>query len=982
MVKAEEWQKKIDKELETAKKKGQVPGSFIELVSELHIHQTELEMQNEELKQSQEELSQLYSQYHELYDEAPAGYFTLDKDGIIKNVNVNGAELLQLDKSKIIGRGFSQFILKDYESNYFQSLADSVNTGENQKVELQLKRNETLFYAHMEVLPLISDGESYRIVVTDIKEIKKAEESLKMSENRFRAFVKSTSDVVYRMGPDWAEMCQLLGKNFIPNTCSPSETWLDKYIHRDDQQHVQEVINRAIQTKSIFELEHRVLKVDGTLGWTFSRAIPILDENEEIIEWFGTAKDITKRKKAEEQLKQTYDELQREIEDINALYQLSTKVMVVDDLNFILQEVLNTAINLINANMGTIQLMDHLTGTMKIVGSKNFGSHFLKFFESVYPGESAICGIAMARLERVIVEDITRSSIFNDPDSLKVLLNEDVRAVQSTPIVSKDGNLLGIISTHFGEVHVPTERELRFMDILSKTAAEIIQRKYAEDSLKIAHGNLEFKVHERTKELYNERQRLFDVLETLPVQVCLLSPDYYVIFANHAFRNMYGESHGRHCYEYRFGYLEPCEFCESFKPLKTGKPHNWKAVSSEGRVIDAYCFPFIDIDGSKLILEMDIDITEQKQNEEELKRFATVVKDSNDAITVQNFEGNIIAWNYGAENMYGWSEKEALQMNILNTIPKSKRAEMHSFMKKIHAGEITESFETQRQTKDGRLLDVWFTATELTDDAGNPIAIATTERDITGWKQSERKLKKTVEELKRSNEELERFAYISSHDLQEPLRTITSFTQLLERRYKGKFDSDADEFIQYIVEAAVRMKIQIEGLLEYSRISTKGKNFEPVDMNLVLNRTMQNLNASVEESNAEITVDELHNVIGDAVQLQRVFQNLISNAIKFRKCEEPLKIHISSYKDKNEYVFSVNDNGIGIEEQYFGQIFLIFQYLHTRDVYKGTGLGLSIVERIIERHGGRVWVKSEFGAGSTFYFTIPVKPVTNGGNID
>lgn len=242
-------------------------------------------------------------------------------------------------------------------------------------------------------------------------------------------------------------------------------------------------------------------------------------------------------------------------------------------------------------------------------------------------------------------------------------------------------------------------------------------------------------------------------------------------------------------------------------------------------------------------------------------------------------------------------------------------------------------------------------------------------------------LKDAINALERSNEELQQFAYVASHDLQEPLRTIASFTQLLEKRYKGKFDSDADEFMDFIVDAAVRMKEQIEGLLEYSRIATKAGKFETVNINEIVNQTIKLLDTSIKEANAEVTYDKLPDVNGDAKQLQRVFQNLISNAIRFRKCEEPLQVHLSSYKSENgeEYVFSVQDNGIGIEEQYSERIFTIFQRLHTRDEYQGTGIGLSIVKRIIERHGGHIWVDSSLGKGSTFHFTIPVEPVHMGG---
>ena len=236
--------------------------------------------------------------------------------------------------------------------------------------------------------------------------------------------------------------------------------------------------------------------------------------------------------------------------------------------------------------------------------------------------------------------------------------------------------------------------------------------------------------------------------------------------------------------------------------------------------------------------------------------------------------------------------------------------------------------------------------------------------------------KNLEEELKRSNEELQQFAYVASHDLQEPLRTIASFTQLLERRYKGKLDSDADEFIDYVVEAAKRMRQMILDLLEYSRIMSKGGEFKEIDATKALDDASFYLKSVIEECNVEVTHDKLPKITVDQSQLTKVFQNLISNAIKFRKENEAPKIHIRARKDeeKNEYIFSVQDNGIGMEQQYAERIFTIFQKLHTIEEYQGSGIGLSIVKRIIERHGGRIWVESELGKGSTFYFTIPLSP--------
>ena len=228
-------------------------------------------------------------------------------------------------------------------------------------------------------------------------------------------------------------------------------------------------------------------------------------------------------------------------------------------------------------------------------------------------------------------------------------------------------------------------------------------------------------------------------------------------------------------------------------------------------------------------------------------------------------------------------------------------------------------------------------------------------------------------ELKRSNEELQSFAYITSHDLQEPLRNIASYAQLIERRYKGQLDSDADEFIDYMVDGSRRMKQMIHGLLDYSRVGTRGENFTEFNAEEAFGTALFNLQSSIEECYAEITHDPLPLIYADKSQITRVFQNLIGNSLKFCREDVPLKIHVSSCKTDDEYVFSVEDNGIGIEEQYADEIFEVFRRLHSIGEYPGTGIGLAIVKRIIDHHKGCIWVESELGKGSTFYFTIPIK---------
>jgi len=244
-------------------------------------------------------------------------------------------------------------------------------------------------------------------------------------------------------------------------------------------------------------------------------------------------------------------------------------------------------------------------------------------------------------------------------------------------------------------------------------------------------------------------------------------------------------------------------------------------------------------------------------------------------------------------------------------------------------------------------------------------------QDITESKQAERVLQARTEELERSNAELQRFAYVASHDLREPLRMVTSYTQLLKKRYGGRLDSDADDFIGYAVDGANRMETLIQELLAYSRVGSHGREFAEADLAPVVSGVLKGLEVAIEESGTAVTCGSMPRVTCDATQIGQVFQNLVANAIRFRR-DVPLTVHIDAELTGEEWVFSVQDNGIGIEEAYFERIFVIFQRLQPRDDYSGSGMGLAICKRVVERHHGRIWVESEPGEGSTFYFTIPV----------
>ena len=259
----------------------------------------------------------------------------------------------------------------------------------------------------------------------------------------------------------------------------------------------------------------------------------------------------------------------------------------------------------------------------------------------------------------------------------------------------------------------------------------------------------------------------------------------------------------------------------------------------------------------------------------------------------------------------------------------------------------------------------------ILDAHGQLVRVIGVNLDITERKEIEAERARFATELERSNEELQRFAYAASHDLQEPLRTIISFSQLLERRYTGKLDQDADEFITFIVEAGMRMQRLIEDLLRLSRVETTARPPVPTDAGRIATAVVRSMETLVREAGATVMADDLPAVMADPDQLVQVFSNLIGNAIKYRREDVPPEVRISAERREGTVEFAVADNGIGIEAEYFDRIFVIFQRLHTRDEYDGTGIGLAVVRKIVERHGGRCWVESTPGEGSTFFFTMP-----------
>jgi PAS domain S-box-containing protein len=451
-------------------------------------------------------------------------------------------------------------------------------------------------------------------------------------------------------------------------------------------------------------------------------------------------------------------------------------------------------------------------------------------------------------------------------------------------------------------------------------------------------------------------------------------------------------------------------------------------VYRTGKPIQGFAWEVIRKDGAKVFGEVSVslirdsegqpvgfrgiarDVTERKRAEEEIKQTLSLLnatlESTADGILVVDRGGKIESFNQKFVQMWRIPQSIILSHDdnqaLAFVLDQLKDPEgFLAKVKELYTQSEAESFDLL-EFKDGRCFERYSLPQRIGEQS---VGRVWSFRDVTERKKADEELgryrnhleelvkerttelEKSNKELTYMNQELEQFAYVASHDLQEPLRMVTSYVQLLKRRYKNKLDKDASEFIDFAVDGATRMHSLINDLLTYSRVGTRVKPFEPTNCETILQQSLDNLKITMEETGAVVTHDSLPTVMADNVQLGQLFQNLIGNAIKFRGNEPPY-IHVSASRKGNAWVFSVRDNGIGIAPEYAERIFIIFQRLHGRDEYAGTGIGLAICKKIVERHGGRIWAESEVGKGATFYFTLPANKaellsysVSSGGRI-
>ena len=380
----------------------------------------------------------------------------------------------------------------------------------------------------------------------------------------------------------------------------------------------------------------------------------------------------------------------------------------------------------------------------------------------------------------------------------------------------------------------------------------------------------------------------------------------------------------------------------------------------------------VSTDEGTFVLAAVVDITERRRLEE---RFRQVVEAAPNAMVMVDHDGRIVLVNAQTEKLFGYPRNELIGQSIEALVPERFRAHHPEYRASFYSNLTSRPMGAGRDLyglrKDGSEFPVEIGLNPLSTDEGKFVLAAVV--DITARKHAEDELLRKTDELARSNKDLEQFAYLASHDLQEPLRAVAGPLQMLQMRYKGQLDNRADEFITHAVDGATRMQALINDLLAYSRVGRSDDARQLTDCAQILDQALKSLSVMMEESGAEVRKEALPTLVAIPTHLTLLFQNLIGNAVKFRDKSRPVRIDVGAKRQGEGWLFWVKDNGIGIDPQYFERIFLVFQRLHTRAEYPGTGIGLALCKRIVEQHGGQIWVESAQEEGATFFFTLGVK---------
>ncbi|MCL5027923.1 MAG: PAS domain S-box protein [Bacteroidetes bacterium] len=736
------------------------------------------------------------------------------------------------------------------------------------------------------------------------------------------------------------------------------------YVHPNDREYVASEYKESVDNKTFYNIDHRIIRPNGEVRFVHEQCHTYYDDNSLPLYSVGTVQDITERKEAEEKALEA-----------NQLY----RIVFENSLDGLM--LTDPDGRIFDVNPAAEKILDYTQDEIRKIGRSGIldttDPRLPEFLERRIKNGFALSELILIRKDGIKIPVDVSSRIFYDK-------NGEMRTSLSIRDISERK-----------QAEAALTKQLHFSRAINQIAEAIITRENSESILQAITDFIGITLEVDRSLIYFisfEKEEIEGLTEWLNPNSTGITPTKATYPINIFISSATEMNKTKNWLESHFDDM-------NFMLIEDGSA---QILHEQMQIKSLLWFPFLfNRDSFYLIVlnhiqhrhiwkteELDfletisrlvsialikIEILKKrKEYQEKLLAVSNYTRNlievSLDPLVTISAEGKITDVNKATEKATGMPREQLIGSNFSDYFTEPQKAN-EGYQKVLKDGFVVD-YPLIIQHISGRSTPVLYNATVYRDEMGEIQGVFAAARDITKLKDSEEEIQKILNDLRRSNQELEQFAYIASHDLQEPLRMISSYTQLLANRYKGKLDSDADDFINFTVDGANRLQALIQSLLAYSRVDRKIKPFEIINCNSVMKQVLDNLKTTIAENQAVVVSEKLPVILGDELQLIQLFQNLIGNAIKFCGKNIP-QIKISVKENLDDWEFSIQDNGIGIDSQYFERIFVIFQRLHPREDYKGVGMGLAIAKKIVEKHGGKIWVDSEIGKGSTFYFTIP-----------
>jgi PAS domain S-box-containing protein len=598
--------------------------------------------------------------------------------------------------------------------------------------------------------------------------------------------------------------------------------------HADDAA-IRDILARLSSGETLRDYPARLRHRDGSIRHVLIDSSALFEEGK-FIHTRCFTRDITRLKQEQEA---SQAQLAAELADTRLLQEISAQLIEPGDEAALYVKIVDAIAAIMQSDFATMQVLLPSLGAqseLRLLASRGLSPEGVQTWERVRFDTDSTCGQALRTGKRAIAADVATSDFLAGTEGGSLLRNAGIHAAQSTPLFSRGGKLIGMISSHWSHPHTPSERDLRLLDILARQAADLIER---------------------------------------------------------------------------------------------------------------------------------------KRSEETRSQLSAIVEASRDAIYAYDLNGIVQTWNPAAEELYGFHADQIIGHSSDSIVPPDRQTELREiFAAAGNTANVLRNLETIRMRRDGTVFPALLTISPILGPTGKTVGLSVIARDVTEQKRAEN-------ELRRANEDLAQFAFSASHDLQEPLRTIHIYSELLSESLGELVQGQPEEYLGYLQNAATRMENLVRDLLTYTQITRVDAPLEETDANATLAEALANLGGSIAESGAAITCDPLPTVRIHGTHLRQLFQNLIGNSLKYRSEDRPSAVHVCARREAGTWIFTVRDNGIGVQAEYKKQIFGLFTRLHAASHSSGTGIGLALCQRIVERIGGRIWVDSEFGQGSDFHFTLP-----------